>query len=426
MARREAFLSGLFGALGVALAALGLFLGYRFLLAATAVSTPFVAALVIALLCDPLVNKFQKQVRFTKGKRAPAVALVFVLFLLSFTALVVLVVPSLIEQIGKLVEWFTPTDPGTPPPPAPSASPPPSNALPSPSPSPAPALQSGFDVAQQSVNTWLRSHQKLGPVRLPRSIDSLVQQYSGQMTMAAKQVGPKLLSAVVGSFSGLLNVILIPLLTFFLLMDLGRLRRRLIFLLPTKLRTHFVGVASDVGEVFSNYLRGMMQVSLAYMTTATLLFALLCLILAPQMLGYILLIGIVSGALYIVPYVGFLGAAATSVIVALVTGAGSPAVIASVVLLAMLNFTFDNVITPRIVGSGVGVHPIVAMFALLVGASLFGLWGMLLAYPAAGSIQVVLFRLFPKLAQPTPETTQAAVEDTGETPSEAPVSSEGQ
>jgi predicted PurR-regulated permease PerM len=186
-------------------------------------------------------------------------------------------------------------------------------------------------------------------------------------------------------------------------MDLGRFRRRLIFLLPTNLRTQFVGVTSDVGEVFSNYLRGMLQVSLAYMATATLLFSLLCLVLAPQMLGYVLLIGIVSGALYIVPYVGFLGAAITAVIVGLVTNVGIPTLIGSVVLLAILNFSFDNIITPKIVGSGVGVHPIVAMFALLVGASLFGLWGMLMAYPMAGSIQVVLFRLFPKLEQPTPE-----------------------
>jgi predicted PurR-regulated permease PerM len=50
------------------------------------------------------------------------------------------------------------------------------------------------------------------------------------------------------------------------------------------------------------------------------------------------------------------------------------------------------------------------MFALLVGASLFGLWGMLLAYPMAGSVQVVLFRLFPKLEQPTPELSGTETE----------------
>lgn len=374
MLRREAFLAGLWGALGVAVTALGLYFGYELLQAATAVSTPFVAAIVVALLCDPVVDKFQNQVRFTRGRRGPAVALVYVLFLLSFAALVILVVPSLVVQIQNLIQWFAPDSSG----------------------------KSGFESLRHSANQWLHEHPKLGPVTLPASIDGFIQQYTNQATEAATKTGPKLLGFVLGSFSGLLNIVLIPLLTFFLLMDLSRLRARLLFLLPPRARTLFVGVAGDIGGVFSNYLRGMMQVSLGYMVVATLLFFALTFFLAPDMLGYVLLIGIVSGALYVVPYVGFLGAAATAVTVALVTKASVPTIISSVVLLAVLNFTFDNVVTPRIVGRGVGVHPILGIFALLMGASLFGLWGMLLAYPAAGSIQLVLFRLVPKLAQPTP------------------------
>lgn len=369
MRRGEVFLAGFWGALGVATAALSLYMGYTLLQAAATVSTPFVAALVIALLCDPLVSLFQKNVRLTRGRRAPAVALVFALFLLFFVALVTLVVPSLITQIENLITWLT---------------------------------NNGLTQLQVGANDWLKKHPHIGPITLPTSIDSLINQLSDQAKTAVKEVGPRILGLVAGSLSGVLNVILIPLLTFFLLMDLGRLRQRLIFLLPTQLRSLFVGAASDVGGVFSNYLRGMMQVSLGYMLVATLLFALIALVIAPKMLGYVLLIGIVSGALYVVPYVGFLGAAITAVTVVLVSGSDVPAMIAGVVVLAILNFVFDNVVTPRIVGSGVGVHPILGMFALLMGATLFGLWGMLLAYPAAGSVQVVLFRLFPKLAEPTP------------------------
>ena len=369
MQRREAFLAGLWGALGVAVAALSLYLGYNLLHAAAAVSTPFVAALVIALLCDPLVTLIQKNVGLTKGRRAPAVALVFVLFLMTFVALITLVVPSLITQIENLITWLT---------------------------------NNGLTQLQTGANDWLTKHPHIGPITLPLSIDGLVNQLSDQAKTVVKQVGPRVLSLVAGSLSGALNVILIPLLTFFLLMDLGRLRQRLIFLLPTQLRSLFVGAASDVGEVFSNYLRGMMQVSLGYMVVATLLFTLLAVALAPKMLAYVLLIGIVSGALYVVPYIGLLGAIITAVAVAVVSGAGIPVIIACIAIPAVLNFTFDSVVTPRIVGSEVGVHPILGMFALLMGATLFGLWGMLLAYPAAGSVQVVLFRLFPKLAQPTP------------------------
>ena len=131
MLRREAFLAGFWGGLGVAVAALSLYLGYNFLQAAAAVSTPFVAALVIALLCDPLVSLFQKNVRLTRGRRAPAVALVFALFLLFFVALITLVVPSLITQIENLITWLT---------------------------------NNGLMQLQTGVNDWLKKHPHLGPI----------------------------------------------------------------------------------------------------------------------------------------------------------------------------------------------------------------------------------------------------------------------
>ena len=71
-------------------------------------------------------------------------------------------------------------------------------------------------------------------------------------------------------------------------------------------------------------------------------------------------------------------------------------------LALVINQVFDNIVTPRVVGGGVGLNPVVAIFALILGARLFGIWGMLLSVPVAASIQVVLFRLFPKLTTPTP------------------------
>lgn len=382
-ARREAYLSGLFGALGVATTALALFLLYYFLSAAASVSTPFVAGLSVALLCDPLVRKFQKHIRAFRGQRTPAVILVFVLFILSVTAIGVLLTTSAQSQYAALDTWIQ---------------------------------ENGVSKLQNQINLWLKEHRKIGSFELPKSVNEFADKYSKQATDTLKQSVPKLLTAVIGSLGGLLNIVLTPLVAFFILMDLGQLRRRLVFLLPTNLRRHFVSTSSDVGEVFSSYLRGMMQVSLTYMAVSSILFAIFSLIFAPKMVGSSLLIGLVSGVLYSVPYVGLAGAMATAVIVALVNGAGVSMIIVSLGILALLNGVFDNVVTPKIVGQGVGIHPIVAMFALLIGANLFGLWGMLLAYPMAGSIQVVLFRLFPKLAQPTPADS---VETTTEP--EAPV-----
>jgi len=54
------------------------------------------------------------------------------------------------------------------------------------------------------------------------------------------------------------------------------------------------------------------------------------------------------------------------------------------------------------VGGGVGLHPVMSLFALTLGGALFGLWGLLLSVPIAASLQAILFRLFPKLTTPTP------------------------
>ena len=70
--------------------------------------------------------------------------------------------------------------------------------------------------------------------------------------------------------------------------------------------------------------------------------------------------------------------------------------------MAAVNALFDNFVVPKVVGNSVGLNPLLTMFVLLLGGTLFGLLGMLVAVPLAGSIQAVLMRRFPKLSSATP------------------------
>lgn len=73
------------------------------------------------------------------------------------------------------------------------------------------------------------------------------------------------------------------------------------------------------------------------------------------------------------------------------TSSGSPGfAIVLVGVFAAMHITFDYGLTPRIVGGSVGLHPLLNVFALMCGASLFGVWGMLLAVPVAASVQMVM------------------------------------
>jgi predicted PurR-regulated permease PerM len=135
---------------------------------------------------------------------------------------------------------------------------------------------------------------------------------------------------------------------------------------------------------------------------------------APGIRSYALLVGVVAGVLYAVPYVGFLGTALLTLTVGVIGHIPFTWVGAEIGLLFTLNMVFDNVVTPRIVGGGIGLHPLLAMLALLLGASLFGLVGMLIGVPVAGSLQAILLKRFPRLSAPTSDEVYALAEHLAE------------
>jgi predicted PurR-regulated permease PerM len=118
---------------------------------------------------------------------------------------------------------------------------------------------------------------------------------------------------------------------------------------------------------------------------------------------YSVLLGVLFGALYLVPY---LNVAISGTVLFLVTGlsgrtgdfmfhAGSPWAFAGILVLVYIlcHFTFDTLVYPRFVGRAVGLDPVVSMFVIFSGGALFGLVGMIIAFPLAGSVKVILDRL---------------------------------
>lgn len=360
--RREGFVVGGAAALGAAASLLFLYLASRLLEAMGNIAPPFVGAFAVALILNPLVDLLQRKVSFLKGRRLPAVLLVYLLFLLSFIALLTFLVPTLVSQATDLAQ----------------------------------SLPSYFDNVRAVINHFLKNHHSIGTFQLPRNFQALTTQYSDQIQTMLKTTASRIATWLLGSVSGLLNIVLVPIITFYLLNDFSRLRARLMFLLPDRVSSFVATTASDVGGVFGNYVRGMVLVSVAYGIVATVLFLMF------GLKTYALLLGFVAGLLYAVPYVGPFVTALLSCIVYLATGHDAGPTAGLLVAVVVQNQAFDNFVVPRIVGDSVGLHPLITMIALFLGGELFGLWGMLLSVPVAASIQVVLFRLFPKLRAPTP------------------------
>jgi len=361
-AAREWLRAGFFWALGVALLALLALATLRLSRATLNILSPFLVAVVFALLLDPLADRLER-----RGlSRAGAVAVVFGGFVLLFAGLGALLVPALVGQAGQLAE-------------------------------------NGPQYVQKLkafVDEWLAGHRRIGTYALPRDFDALFAQFSERTSALVRRSAGSVTAVLVGSITTVLQTVVALIVTFYLLLDIDRLRARLFYLLPERARGLSGQMASDIGGVFSDYLRGLLIVCALYGAITTMLLYGLGFV-HPEMRSYALLVGALAGVLYAVPYVGALATALVTFLVAFAAGGAGFGGIA-VGLSVLLNQVFDNVVTPRVIGGGVGLHPVAAIFALVLGGELFGLWGLLLSVPIAASVQVVLFRLFPKLTTPTP------------------------
>ena len=180
-------------------------------------------------------------------------------------------------------------------------------------------------------------------------------------------------------------VFLTPILTFYLLRDYDGILARLRGLLPRGREAGVVEFAREYDVLLSRYLRGQLTVALIIgVLTGTLLFVL--------QFPYAFLLGALAGVMGLIPFLGLVLSIIPAVIIALLSG--------SVLLsLAKVAFVYGSVqildsglISPRVVGDSVGLHPVWIVLALSVGGFFFGFVGLLISVPAAVGVKLVAVR----------------------------------
>lgn len=187
-------------------------------------------------------------------------------------------------------------------------------------------------------------------------------------------------SSVAGTLMGLLNLIIVPVVFFYFLRDISQARRSLLSLAPPRLRSAAAARLDEADRVFSGYLRGQMTVALILAVVYSI-----GLMLTGIRFG--LLIGIASGLLNIVPYLGVALGLGASLVMAAVDSSGWGTVAAVLAVFAVAQLLESLFITPRIVGDKVGLGPVETIVALILGGEFAGLPGMILAIPLAGCLK---------------------------------------
>ena len=194
------------------------------------------------------------------------------------------------------------------------------------------------------------------------------------------------------SLSGLFNVILvmanmviIPVAMFYLLRDFDEINTKLLNLIPPRLRDKTVDLVKEIDRVLSSFVRGQLMVAL-------LMGVLYCIGLMICGTPMSLLIGMVSGLANLIPYLGLaLGFIPAALLTYLHTQELLP-ILGVAGVFAVVQVLEGMVITPRIVGENIGLHPVAVIFAVLLGGELFGLVGIIIGVPAVAVINVLLKR----------------------------------
>ena len=309
--------------------------------------TPFVLAAMLAWLGDPLADKLQRAGR----SRNAAVALVFTAMALLVILALVLLVPTIEDQIHTLVlsmpkyrAWFMQT------------------AL------PWAEARTGIELTR-----WL-------------DIGSLIDLVRDNWERAGG-VASTLLGYMSRSGFALLalvaNVALLPIITFFFLRDWDLLVARVASLVPRDHLATTSRLARESSEVLGGFLRGQFLVML-------ILGVMYGVGLWGVGLDLGILIGIIAGLLTFVPYVGPASGIILGCIAALVQFGDWQHVAGVLVVFGIGQGVESYWLTPNLVGERIGLHPVAVIFAVLAGGQLFGFLGMLLALPVAAIANVLL------------------------------------
>jgi predicted PurR-regulated permease PerM len=312
--------------------------------------TPFIAAAILAYALNPGVDWIERRrVGRFHVPRALAVLIMMLLVFAAILALLLIVVPivqkeipALQQQIPTLLEKLNAAV--------------------------APRLQAlGFDV-----NVDIDGIKKLLAEHMAGSGEAL----AGTLWASAKTGG----SAVIGWLG---TVFLIPVVLFYLLLDWHALLLRLKDAIPRSWVARISDLAKEADALLAQYLRGQLLVMLilaVYYSSA----------LAIAGFEIALPVGIITGFLAFIPYLGFGLGLTLALLSALLQFGGLYGLIAVAIVYSIGQVLESFILTPYLVGERIGLHPIVVIFALLAFGQLFGFVGVLLALPASAVLSVAV------------------------------------
>jgi len=317
---------------------------------------PFVLGLVLAYVLDPLVDRLE-----ARGiGRALAIVLLALPVLGVVATAIIVGVPAVMEQVNQVIQG------------APAAL---SRVI--------GWVDGALDIDFPGIDEAALLAQ-LRDLR-PETVVAFLQERWRAIASAAGSGVLGLGSGLGTALSILGYVVLTPVITFYMLRDYDRIKAKARQFIPRPQEAAVVEFAREYDQLLSSYLRGQLTVALilgALMATGLLITG----------FPYALLLGSLVGVLSLVPYLGLALSLIPAVIIALTSGSVGASLIKLAVVYAVTQTLEGTVISPRIVGESVGLHPVWVVLALSIAGFFFGFVGFLIAIPLAVGVKLLVMR----------------------------------
>ena len=322
-----------------------LLLGF-FIYILSPILTPFAVSALLAYLFDPFADKLEKW----KLSRTLSVVIVFLLMTLILFVILLFLIPTLEYQISNLIT----------------------------------NLPQYFQWLSDHLTPWLK--EKFGlqtDVFNMTEVTTLLKAHWNEAGGMAKSVIASLSKSSLVVVNWMMNIVLIPVITFYLLRDWDILTARVGELIPRPVYPTINKLVTESNSVMSAFLRGQFSVMLALGIIYTIGLMVIGLDLS-------LLIGMGAGIVSFIPYLGAITGMIAGVIAAVVQFGDLTFVVYVLIVFGVGQLLEGMVLTPLLVGDRIGLHPVAVIFSVLAGGQLFGFVGILLGLPIAAVIMVLL------------------------------------
>ncbi|TLS53771.1 AI-2E family transporter [Paenibacillus antri] len=310
---------------------------------------PFVVALIVSYVLNPIVGALNRR----KVPRTIAVLLIYAVFILSVTVVLMNVIPMFVKQLNELNEHL-----------------------------PEFTMRAQSMIVEMNRNDFLPEGVRMG-------INNALYEAEQQLAASIADVIGRL-GATVGA---LFVAFVIPFLAFYMLKDFQLIEKTVLTFVPTNHKRRTIRLVTDIDKALGNYIRGQLIVCVIIGVLAYVGYWLIG-------VPYPLLLAALVALFNIIPYLGpFIGAAPAIVVASTVS-------LKMVMLVIVVNFACQliesNIVSPQVVGRSLHMHPLLIIFALLVGGELGGVVGLILAVPtfAVGKVIYHHVRLYYKNRKP--------------------------